>query len=98
MINRSCVRVFIVSRITYGDCSSETQLPVPVVPPERVRIVSRIEMRRVAALWREQNETGSPFLESAFVGKPNQASENHRVGARFRGMKEDQHRQRSSLS
>src|ERR1039458_4048480 len=98
MINRSCVRVFVVSRITYGNRSSETQLPVPVVPPERVRIVSRIEMRRVADLWRKQDESGRPFLENSFVNQPNQTGEIDRVGARFGGMREDQHRQRFSFS
>src|ERR1700678_2885107 len=93
MIDRSCVRVFLVSR-TLKCHRSGTQLAVPVVPSERVRIVAGIAMGRVAALWRKQNETGIPCLQNSFVSQPNQASENDRVGARFGGMKKDQHRKR----
>ncbi len=55
-------------------------------------------MCRIAALWRKQNETEIPFLENSFVGQPNQAGEDHRVGACFGWMKKDQHRHRFSFT
>ena len=55
-------------------------------------------MRRIAALRREQNETGIPFPQGFSVFQPDQAGKYDRVGARFRGMEKDHHRQGFSFT